>query len=626
MGDEDARLNTRINNQKAAREEGDEKLTTAVEANDADILALQNKDTKHGKVHKALQDEDTRLNTRINNQKAAREKGDKTLTTAVKANDADILALQNKDTELNTRINNQKAAREKGDKKLTTAVEANDADIAALQSEDTRLNTRINKQKAAREEGDATLTTAVEANDADIAALSTSIEAEKVARTQADNRVKKQVAALAKATVVQNAQLRQKIKNARKSITKLDTKMGNMKSDLLAKADAIVQHMETRADAIAVKVTENTYSIADLEKKVNANKDEVTTKMQEETAAVNAEFDRVIALIDEAKLDDLENHKKAKALVDSLQVVLEGKLDDSEVNTSSALKAAEARLTKLVDDVQVAEIQARMALGNELEDSIQQVFVDVAKARQNALTQERKWTQAKLDEKASIAAVETAIEAAEAANDAANDAATKQALQEAETRLIESFKAADDAQKRVIDAERNSVKAELDALKNTQLPDLQKLVTDLRTDMTTQAEASNRAREDLGESLSAQIDTLEKAQADEMEDVYKAITQLTTETENTIKDFEDQIEGVETRVQDAATLADIDAARATLLARINDLTRDQNIGICKVGTYKATENNEGGVIEKCVACEAGYYCPGNNQKTALQKQPSSVGQ
>merc|ERR1711871_1044576 len=388
----------------------------------------------------------------------------------------------------------------------------------------------------------------------------------------------------------------------------------------------IVQQMETRADTIAVKVTENTGSIADLEKKVNANKDEATTKMQEQTAAVNAEFDRVIALIDEAKLDDLENHKKAKALVDSLQVVLEGKLDDREVNTRSALEAAEARLTKLVDDVQVAEIEARMALGNELEDTIQQVFVGVSQARQNALAEERKWTQAKLDEKASIAAVETAIEAAEAANDAANDAATKQALQEAETRLIESFKAADDAQNEVIDADRASVQAQLDALKNTQLPDLQKLVTDLRTDMTTQAEASNRAREDLGESLGGRIDTLESAQAEEMEDVYKAITQLTTETENTIKDFEDQIEGVETRVQDAATLADIDAARATLLARINDVTRDQNIGICKVGTYKATENNEGGVIEKCVACEAGYYCPGNNQKTALQKQPSSVGQ
>merc|ERR1711871_1356615 len=271
MGDEDARLNTRINNQKAAREEGDEKLTTAVEANDADILALQNKDTKHGKVHKALQDEDTRLNTRINNQKAAREEGDKTLTTAVKANDADILALQNKDTELNTRINNQKAAREKGDKTLTTAVEANDADIAALQSEDTRLNTRINKQKAAREKGDETLTTAVEANDADISALSTSIEAEKVARKRADDRVKNQVAALTKATLVQNAQLQQKIKNARNSIAKLSTKMGNMKSDLLAKADAIVQQMETRADAIAIEVTKNTDSIADLKDKVDAN-------------------------------------------------------------------------------------------------------------------------------------------------------------------------------------------------------------------------------------------------------------------------------------------------------------------------------------------------------------------
>merc|ERR1711871_1769479 len=305
MGDEDARLNTRINNQKAAREEGDEKLTTAVEANDADILALQNKDTKHGKVHKALQDEDTRLNTRINNQKAAREEGDKTLTTAVKANDADILALQNKDTELNTRINNQKAAREKGDKTLTTAVEANDADISAL---------------------------------------STSIEAEKVARKRADDRVKNQVAALTKATVVQNAQLQQKIKNARNSIAKLSTKMGNMKSDLLAKADAIVQQMETRADAIAIEVTKNTDSIADLKDKVDANKDEVTTKMQEETAAVNAEFARVIALIDEAKLDDFENHKKAVALVDSLQVVLEGKLDASEANTSSALKAAETRL------------------------------------------------------------------------------------------------------------------------------------------------------------------------------------------------------------------------------------------------------------------------------------------
>merc|ERR1711871_1255381 len=194
---------------------------------------------------------------------------------------------------------------------------------------------------------------------------------------------------------------------------------------------------------------------------------------------------------------------------------------------------------------------------------------------------------------------ETAIEAAEAANDAANDAATKQALQEAETRLIASFKAADAAQKAVIDAERASVEAELDALKNTQLPDLQKLVTDLRTDMTTQAEASNRAREDLGESLGGRIDTLEDAQAEEMEVVYKAITQLTTETVNTIKDFEDQIEGVETQVQ--ATVAHIDAARATLLARINDVTRDQNIGTCKVGTYKATENNEGGVIDKCVA-------------------------
>merc|ERR1711871_1539811 len=388
----------------------------------------------------------------------------------------------------------------------------------------------------------------------------------------------------------------------------------------------IVQQMETRADAIAVKVTEHTYSIADLEKKVNANKDEVTTKMQEETAAVNAEFDRVIALIDEAKLDDLENHKKAKALVDSLQVVLEGKLDDSEVNTSSALKAAEARLTKLVDDVQVAEIQARMALGNELEDSIQQVFVGVAQARQNALAEESKWTQTKLDEKASIAAVETAIEAAEAANDAANGAATKQALQEAEKQLTAAFKAADDAQNEVIDADRASVQAQLDALKNTQLPDLQKLVSDLRTDMTTQAETSNKAMEELGEGVSAQIDTLEKAQADEMKLVYQEITQLTTDTENTIKDFEKQIEDVETQVQGAATLADINAARATLLARINDVTRDQNIGICKVGTYKATENNEGGVIEKCVACEAGYYCPGNNQKTALQKQPSSVGQ
>merc|ERR1711968_419324 len=406
----------------------------------------------------------------------------------------------------------------------------------------------------------------------------------------------------------------QKIKNARNSIAKLSTKMGNMKSDLLAKADAIVQQMETRADAIAIEVTKNTDSIADLKDKVDANKDEVTTKMQEETAAVNAEFARVIALIDEAKLDDFENHKKAVALVDSLQVVLEGKLDASEANTSSALKAAETRLTKLVDDVQEAEVKARMALGTELEDSIQQVFVDVAKARQNALTQERKWTQAKLDEKASIAAVETAIEAA----DAANDAATKQALQEAEKQLTAAFKAADDAQNEVIDADRASVQAQLDALKNTQLPDLQKLVSDLRTDMTTQAETSNKAMEELGEGASAQIDTLEKAQADEMKLVYQEITQLTTDTENTIKDFEKQIEDVETQVQGAATLADINAARATLLARINDVTRDQNIGICKVGTYKATENNEGGVIEKCVACEAGYYCPGNNQKTALR--------
>merc|ERR1711871_1599804 len=227
-------------------------------------------------------------------------------------------------------------------------------------------------------------------------------------------------------------------------------------------------------------------------------------------------------------------------------------------------------------------------------------------------------TQAKLNEKASIEAVETAIKTAEAAKDAANDAATKKALQEAEKQLTAAFKDADDAQNTAIDAVRASVQAQLDALKNTQLPDLQKLVSDLRTDMTTLAETSNKAMEELGEGVSAQIDTLEKAQADEMNLVYKEITQLTEDTQNTIKDFEDQIEGVETQVQGAATLADINAARATLLARINDVTRDQNIGTCKVGTYKATENNEGGVIEKCVACEAGYYCPGNNQKTALR--------
>jgi len=625
LKNEDASIRTAINFQKNKRVQGDNALRSAIESNDADIESLN---TSVADEEAARKKADANLRKQSVKAVKSSKARDTALGAQVAAAKADIEANDADIASLTADITAEEAARKKADKNVVKSSKARDtalgakvaaanADIASNDADIESLTASITAEEAARRKADKNVATASKARDAhlrkkltaeiavnadSIVTLASKIAAEEDARKTEDSKLGTRVANLRRFTIVEDKKLKADVQNARNSI---DTDMGDMKSELLAKADAVVKQMQDRAAKLAASINGNALKIVENTGKVQVTQgelDDFKAETQLQAKKTTEKLTEVEDAIAEVKVTEYKRVLDAESARSAMELALNERIDDTDSSMAKAVKDLE----ELVAQVQQTDVQARVTLGKTLRADMAKSIAGVAKARQDALGAQKRWTQAQLKQKTSVAQVEELIKNASAQQAQATD----KKLADAEANMKLAWKEADEAQKKLVDAKTGFLEKELKALKDLQLPELSKLLAIVDGKILAQSQANAKAWAAADSGIQTNLDTYKQAQLTELQSVRNDIKATADNAAAAVDVVQKNLNTVARNLDNDVTLAEqqITATRKALEQRINRVTRDKDVG-CKPGTYLVADTTDS-KVDTCVSCPAGYYCTG----------------